>query len=88
MPLYRVQLYGDERYATRSSLCRRTEARQFDRRAVRRHDAPRLYSANHAREFPAVVRVEQAASCFNADEPFAPVVESVDAVQEPVQREI
>ena len=38
------------------------------------------YPANHAREFPEIVRVEHAASYFDAAEPFLPVVESVDEV--------
>ena len=38
--------------------------------------------ANHAREFPEVVRVETAASYFDAAEHFLPVVESIDVVDE------
>jgi hypothetical protein len=40
------------------------------------------YPANHEREFPEVVQVEHAASYFDAAEPFMPVVESVDEVDE------
>jgi len=40
------------------------------------------YPANHEREFPEVVRVDTAASYFDAAEPFLPVVESIDEVGE------
>ena len=40
------------------------------------------YPANHEREFPEVVQVEQAASYFDAAAPFAPVVESIEEVHE------
>jgi hypothetical protein len=40
------------------------------------------YPANHEREFPEVVRVETAASYFDAAEPFLPVVESIVVVDE------
>jgi hypothetical protein len=40
------------------------------------------YPANHEREFPEVVRVESASSYFDAAEPFLPVVESVEEVDE------
>jgi hypothetical protein len=45
------------------------------------------YPANHEREFPEVVRVETAASYFDAAEPFLPVVESIDEVNEAAVQE-
>jgi hypothetical protein len=83
-----VHAYDDEHYATLVICADAPEragsiAKQF---VAMMHLG--YYPANHARECPAVVRVEQSASYFDADEPFAPVVESVEVVQEPVQREI
>lgn len=40
------------------------------------------YPTNHEREFPEVVRVETADSYFDAAEPFLPVVESIDLIDE------
>jgi hypothetical protein len=40
------------------------------------------YPANHEREFPEVIRVENASSYFDAAEPFLSVVESVEEVDE------
>jgi hypothetical protein len=40
------------------------------------------YPANQERELPEVVRVETANSYFDAAEPVAPVVESVELVDE------
>lgn len=40
------------------------------------------YPANHEQEFPEVARFERAASYFDAAEPFAPIVESVEVVDE------
>ncbi len=48
----------------------------------RRRWAPLARPANHEREFPEVVRVEHAASYFDAAEPFLPVVESVHEIDE------
>ena len=47
----------------------------------------RYYPANHEREFPEVVRVEHVASCFDAAEPFLPVVASVEVVDETMLNE-
>jgi hypothetical protein len=87
MPLYRVHAYDDEHYAT---LFSRTEApEQASSIAVQFIAMMHLgyYPANHEREFPEVVRVEHAASYFNAAEPFMPVVESIDEVDEAALRE-
>jgi hypothetical protein len=43
--------------------------------------------ANHSGTFPEVVRGETAASYFDATEPFARVVESVDEVDKPMPAE-
>ena len=82
MPLYRVHAYDDQHWAT---LVLRAEtpdrassiAMQF---VAMMHLG--YYPANHEREFPEVVRVEQASSWFDAAEPFLPVVESVEEVDE------
>jgi hypothetical protein len=82
MPHYRVHAYDDEHYATLVIQAEAPEqvgtiARQF---VAMMHLG--YYPANHEREFPEVVRVESAASYFDAAEPFLPVVESVDEVDE------
>ena len=87
MPLYRVHAYDDEHYAT---LVIQAEApEQASRVAVQFVAMMHLgyYPANHEREFPEVVRVEHAASYFDAAEPFMPVVESIDEVGEAMPRE-
>ena len=81
MPLYRVHAYDDEHYATLVIRAEGTDhagaiARQFV--AMMRLGC---YPAVHARQFDKIVRVEQAASYFDAAEPFAPVVECVDEVE-------
>ena len=81
MPLYRVHAYDDEHYAT---LVIQAEApERASSIAVQFVAMMHLgyYPANHAREFPEVVRVVHAASYFDAAEPFMPVVESVEAVE-------
>ena len=82
MQLYRVHAYDDEHYATLVIQAETPEqagaiARQF---VAMMHLG--YYPANHTREFPEVARVEHAASYFDAAEPFMPVVESVDEVDE------
>jgi hypothetical protein len=80
MPSYRVHAYDDEHYAT---LVIQAEApEQASSIAVQFVAMMHLgyYPANHQREFPEVVRVESAASYFDATEPFLPVVESIDEV--------
>ena len=87
MPRFRVHTYDDEHYAT---LVIRAEApEQASSIAVQFVAMMNLghYPANHEREFPEVVRVEQASSYFDAAEPFMPVVESVEAVSEAILRE-
>jgi len=82
MPLYRVHAYDDEHYATLVIRAEASEqagsvARQF---VTMMHLG--YYPANHQREFPEVVRVEQASSYFDAAEPFLPVVESIEPVND------
>ena len=82
MPVYRVHAYDDEHYAT---LVIQAEApEQASSIAVQFVAMMHLgyYPANHEREFPEVVRVEHAASYFDAAEPFLPVVESIELVDE------
>jgi hypothetical protein len=82
MPHYRVHAYDDEHYAT---LVIRAEAPEIAGGIARQFVAMMhlgYFPANHAREFPEVVRVETAASYFDAADPFLPVVESVEEVDE------
>ena len=82
MPLYRVRAYDDEHYAT---LIIRAEAPEAAGGVAMQFVAMMdlgHYPSNHDREFPEVLRVEQASSYFDAAEPFAPVVESIDPVDE------
>lgn len=82
MSLYRVRAYDDEHYAT---LVIRAEAPEGAGSIAVQFVAMMhlgYYPANHDREFPEVVRVEQANSYFDAAEPFLPVVESVEPVDE------
>ena len=82
MPSYRVHSYDEEHYAT---LVIRTETPDQAGRVAMQFVAMMhlgYYPANHEREFPEVARVEHAASYFDAAEPFLPVVESVDEVDE------
>ena len=82
MPFYRVHAYDDEHYATLVIQAEAPEqagaiARQF---VAMMHLG--YYPANHEQAFPEVVRIEQVSSYFDAAEPFAPVVESIDLVDE------
>jgi len=82
MPSYRVHAYDDEHWAT---LVIQVETPD-DAGSVPRQFVAMMhlgyYPANHEREFPEVVRVENASSYFDAAEPFLPVVESIDLVDE------
>lgn len=87
MPLYRVHAYDDEHYTTlviqaETPECAGSVAGQF---VAMMHLG--TYPANHEREFREVVRIENAASYFDAAEPFLPVVESVEPVDETVPEE-
>ena len=78
--LYRVHAYDDEHYAT---LVIRADEPERAARVARQFVAMMhlgYYPANHEREFPEVLQVEQAASYFDAAEPMAPVVESIELV--------
>jgi hypothetical protein len=82
MPFYRVHAYDDEHYAT--LVIKAEGPEQASSIAVQFVAMMHLgyYPANHEREFPEVVRVETAASYFDAAEPFLPVVESIVVVDE------
>ena len=80
MPLYRVHAYDDEHYATLVIRAEGSEQAGAIARQVVAMMQLGYYPANHQREFPDVVRVETAASYFDAAEPFLPVVESIDEV--------
>jgi len=87
MPLYRVHAYDDGHWATLVIQAETPEqaggvAGQF---VAMMHLG--YYPANHEREFREVVRIENAASYFDAAEPFLPVVESVEPVDETVPEE-
>jgi hypothetical protein len=86
MPFYRVHAYDDEHYAT--LVVRAETSEQASSIAVQFVAMMHLgyYPANHEREFPEIVRVEQARSYFDAAEPFLPVVESIDEVDEAMLR--
>ena len=82
MPLYRVHAYDDEHWAT---LVIQAETPDSAGRVAQQFVALMLlgyYPAHHEREFPEVLQVEQAASYFDAAEPMAPVVESIELVDE------
>ena len=82
MPLYRVHAYDDQHWAT---LVIRAETPDRANSIAMQFVAMMhlgYYPAHHEREFPEVVRVENAASYFDAAEPFLPVVESVEEVHE------
>ncbi len=82
MPLYRVHAYDDEHYA---NLVIRAETPEHAGRVAQQFVAMMhlgYYPANHAREFPEVVHIMHATSSFDAAEPFLPLVESVDEVDE------
>jgi len=82
MPLYRVHAYDDEHYAT--LVIRAEGSEQAGSIAVQFVAMMHLgsYPANLEREFPEVVGIETAASYFDAAEPFLPVVESIEEVDE------
>jgi hypothetical protein len=78
--LYRVHAYDDEHYAT---LVIQAETPDHAGSVAVQFVAMMHLGycpANHEREFPEVLQVEQAASYFDAAEPMAPVVESIELV--------
>jgi hypothetical protein len=82
MKLYRVHAYDDEHYAT---LVIRTETPEAAGRVAQQFVAMMhlgYYPANHEREFPEIVQIKTATSYFDAAEPFLPVVESIELVDE------
>ena len=82
MPLYRVHAYDGQHRATLVILAETPDsAGRVACQFVSRMDLG-YYPANHETEFPEVVGVEQASSWFDAAEPFMPVVESVEEVDE------
>lgn len=82
VPLYRAHAYDDEHYAT--LLIRAETPEAAGSVAIQFVAMMHLgtYPASHQREFSEVVRVMHAASYFDAAEPFLPVVESIDEVDE------
>ena len=84
MPLYRVHAYDDEHYAT--LVIRAETVEQASSIAVQFVAMMHLgyYPSNHEGEFPEVVRVATAASYFDAAEPFLPVIERIEEVDEMV----
>ena len=80
MPLFRVHAYDDEHHATLI-----IESDSGERAGVVASEfvaAMHLgyYPADHSQRWPGIVRIETATSWFDADEVFAPVVESVDEI--------
>jgi hypothetical protein len=80
MPLYRVRAYDSEHHATLLiAVDRRERAGVIACDFV---EAMHLgtWPADHSELWPEIVRVELARSWFEADEDFAPIVESVEEI--------
>jgi hypothetical protein len=80
MPLYRVRPHYDEHHATLIITAAAPEpagdvARRFVAAMQLGH-----YPADHRQRWPEIVRIELAASWFEAEAPFRPVVESIDEI--------
>ena len=80
MPLFRVHAYDDEHHATLI-----IESDGGERAGVVASEfvaAMHLgyYPADHRQRWPELIRIETATSWFDADAPFAPVVESVEEI--------
>jgi hypothetical protein len=84
MPLYRVHAYDDEHWATLLVRAEHPEAAgELACQFVAAMDLG-SYPADHEQRWPGIVRVEHARSWFDAEEPFEPVVETVEQVDEAV----
>lgn len=80
MALFRVHAYDDEHHAT---LIIATDAREQAGVVATEFVAAMhlgYYPADHSQRWPELVRIETATSWFDADEPFPPIVESIEAL--------
>ena len=81
MPLYRVHAYDDEHHATLIIEGAKSEAAgNIACEFVAAMDLGH-YPVDHQRRWPAIVRVELAASWFEADAAFGPIVESIEEIE-------
>ena len=80
MPRFRVHAYDDEHHATLIIACDGRE--RAGAVAAEFVAAMQLgtYPADHEQLWPELVRIETATSHFDADAPFPPVVESIEAL--------
>jgi hypothetical protein len=80
MPLYRVRAHDDEHHAT--LIITGDAPEPAGDVALGFVAAMRLghYPADHRRRWPEIVPIELAASWFEADAPFRPVVESIEEI--------
>jgi hypothetical protein len=80
MPRFRVHAYDDEHHATLIIECDgRVRAGVVACEFVAAMHLG-YYPADHQRRWPELVRIETATSWFDADEAFAPVIESIEAL--------
>ena len=77
MPLFRVHAYDHEHHATLIIECDGRERAGVVASAFVAAMHLGYYPADHQQRWPELVRIETATSWFDADEAFAPVVESV-----------
>ena len=80
MPRFRVHAYDDEHHAT---LIIESDGRERAGVVASEFVAAMhlgYYPADHRQRWPELVRIETATSWFDADEAFAPVVESIEAI--------
>ncbi|WP_347269109.1 hypothetical protein [Paracoccus sp. (in: a-proteobacteria)] len=80
MPRFRVHAYDDEHHATLIIESDRSEragvvASEF---VAAMHLG--YYPADHRERWPELVGIETATSYFDADEAFAPIIESIEAI--------
>ncbi|MBP7242411.1 hypothetical protein [Amaricoccus sp.] len=80
MPRFRVHAYDGEHHATLIVACDgRARAGAVASEFVAAMHLG-YYPADHSQRWPELVRIETATSWFDADEPFPPVVESIEAI--------
>ncbi|HMS37321.1 MAG: hypothetical protein U1E40_06970 [Amaricoccus sp.] len=80
MARFRVRAYDDEHHAT---LIVETDVREWAGVVAAEFVAAMhlgYYPADHSQRGPELVPIETATSWFDADAPFPPVVESIEAI--------
>lgn len=80
MPLYRVNACDSEHHATLVIATDRRERAGAIACSFIESMHLGTWPADHPALWPEIVRVETAASWFDADEDFAPMVESIEAI--------